>query len=99
MKDDQGLRRLDSLKEVSDKARAWPAPSPEPWLPAEKGTNGRRASRTYWTMLDRKGADGDGMLWPREVFSFWCLSLLTQDVSSAPQSQPGICPSNTKMLV
>lgn len=33
-------------------------------------------------MLDRKGADGDGMLWPRDVFFFWCLSLLPNHVSS-----------------
>lgn len=68
MGDDQGLRCQDVLRRVSGKARTWPARSPEPWLPAEEGTKGSRAPRTYWTMLDRKEADGDGMCGQEKFF-------------------------------
>lgn len=63
MGDDQGLRCQDVLRRVSGKARTWPARSPEPWLPAEEGTKG-----SYWTMLNRKEADGDGMCGREKFF-------------------------------
>lgn len=90
--DDRGLRCQHVLGGVPGKARALPAQSSKPrsWqsrAPMVLGLQGHTG--LCWAGKEQME---NGTLWPGEVFSFCCLSLLHQDVSCPPWSSPGACP-------
>lgn len=97
MRDDQGLRCSVVLSRRLDKARTYQPSHPNPQLRRAPMVLGlQEHTGLSWT---ERGQIEVGMLWQEKFFlSPMCLSS-TKMLSSAPQSLPGVCPSNPKMLV